>query len=139
MGLKSQQLFPFFHFLHLCSSLFLSPICQIPFSRVSGSGSNIFSNCGSGSGSRDLMTKILQLKYFFDQKLHFTYTQAFRKDNQATGEAFSPQKRTSSTSKHNFFTFYIFVGHFCPPNPYSDPATQNYADPCGSGFLYIFC
>jgi hypothetical protein len=29
---------------------------------------------------------------FFDQKLQFTYVQA-------TGEAFSPQKRTSNTSK----------------------------------------
>ncbi len=33
-------------------------------------------------------------------KLHFTYPQAFIKDVQDTGEAFSPEKRTSSTSKH---------------------------------------
>ncbi len=38
------------------------------------------------------------------------------KDAQATGEAFSPQKRTSSTTKHeNSVLFSIFVGHFCPP------------------------
>jgi hypothetical protein len=35
---------------------------------------------------------------------------------QATGEAFSHQKRTSSTSKHeNYILFSIFVYHFCPP------------------------
>jgi hypothetical protein len=38
------------------------------------------------------------------------------KDTQATGEAFSPQKRTSSTSKHeNSVLFSIFAGQFCPP------------------------
>jgi hypothetical protein len=46
------------------------------------------------------MTKLkkIQLKIFFsffDQKLQFTY-----KDDQATGDAFSPQKRTASTSKN---------------------------------------
>ncbi len=34
------------------------------------------------------------------QKLQFTYPQASRKDGLATEEAFSPQKRTSSTAKH---------------------------------------
>ncbi len=43
-----------------------------------------------------LMTKMV----FFDRKLQFTYPQASIKDVQATGEAFSPQKRPSSTSKH---------------------------------------
>ncbi len=37
---------------------------------------------------------------FFDQKLQFTYPQASMKDFQAAEEAFSPRKRTSSTSKH---------------------------------------
>ncbi len=33
----------------------------------------------------------------------------------ATGEAFSPQKRTFSTSKNEIFQlFSIFIGHFCP-------------------------
>jgi hypothetical protein len=32
------------------------------------------------------------------------------KDVQAAEEAFSPQKRTSSTSTHE-----IYLGHFCPP------------------------
>ncbi len=34
----------------------------------------------------------------------------------STGETFSPQKRTSSTSKHEIYEiFSIFVGQFCPP------------------------
>jgi hypothetical protein len=46
-------------------------------------------------------------------------------DAQATVEAFSLQKRTSSTSNHEHpLLFSIFVGHFCP-------ATQINADPCG--------
>ncbi len=52
---------------------------------------------------------------FFNQKLQFTYPQASQ-DAQATGETFSPQKRTSSTSKdENSVLFSIFWGHFCPP------------------------
>jgi hypothetical protein len=35
--------------------------------------------------------------YFLYQILQFIYSYAFIKDAQATGEAFSPQKRTSST------------------------------------------
>jgi hypothetical protein len=51
--------------------------------------------------------------YFLDQKLQFTFPYASIKDAQATGEAFSPQKRTSSTSKHeNSVLFSIFVGLF---------------------------
>jgi hypothetical protein len=39
--------------------------------------------------------------YFFDQKLQFTYLSlGHHKGRQATEEAFSPQKRTYSTSKH---------------------------------------
>ncbi len=33
----------------------------------------------------------------------------------ATVEAFNPQKRTFSTSKNKFFTFFYSVGYFCPP------------------------
>jgi hypothetical protein len=40
---------------------------------------------------------------FFDQKLHFTYPLAFIKNVQATGEAFRPQKGTSSTSKDEIY------------------------------------
>jgi hypothetical protein len=54
--------------------------------------------------------------YFLDKKWPFTYPKASIKDAQATGEAFSPQKRTSSTSKHeNSVLFSTFVGNFCPP------------------------
>ncbi len=54
--------------------------------------------------------------YFLDQRLPFTYSYASMKHAQATEEAFSPQKRKSSTSKHkNSVLFSIFVGHFCPP------------------------
>ncbi len=41
-----------------------------------------------------------QNQFFFFQKLHILYPQAFMKDVQATGEAFSPQKGISITSKH---------------------------------------
>jgi hypothetical protein len=36
-------------------------------------------------------------------------------DFQATEEAFSPQTRTSSTSKHEIYNFFIFLWFFCPP------------------------
>ncbi len=87
----------------------------------------IFANCGSGFRIPDpdprfddlKLEKIYSWKFnfdFLDQKLLFTYPQASIKDTQATGEAFSPQKRTSSTSKHkNSVHFSIYMGHFCPP------------------------
>jgi hypothetical protein len=41
-------------------------------------------------------------------------------DLQAAEEAFSLQKKTSSTSKHEISEFFsIFVGHFCPPGSVS--------------------
>ncbi len=40
---------------------------------------------------------------FFYQKLKFTYPYAPIKDVKATGEAFSPQKRTSSTSYNEIY------------------------------------
>jgi hypothetical protein len=49
-----------------------------------------------GFDDQTLKKKIQQKVFylsFFGQKLQFTYVQA-------TGEAFSPQKRTSSISKH---------------------------------------
>jgi hypothetical protein len=47
------------------------------------------------------LKKNLQLKkkHFLDQKLQFTYPQASINDVQVAVEAFSSQKRTSSTSK----------------------------------------
>jgi hypothetical protein len=45
------------------------------------------------------------------------------KDSQATGEAFSPQKRTSSTSKdENSVLFKFLGGHFCLPGSGSGSA-----------------
>ncbi len=67
-----------------------------------------------------LMTKILKnlqlKKKFGDQKLQFTFPLVSIKDDQVTKEAFSSQKRTSSTSKHKISYFFsTFVGRFCPP------------------------
>jgi hypothetical protein len=69
------------------------------------------------SGSRVLMTNNWK-KYswkkiylFFDQ-IAIDWSLGLLKDVQAILEAFSPQKRTSSTSKHEIFElFSIFVGH----------------------------
>jgi hypothetical protein len=44
--------------------------------------------------------KLKKLKNFLDQSLEFTYSKASIKEVQVTKEAFSSQKRTSSTSKH---------------------------------------
>jgi hypothetical protein len=58
------------------------------------------------------------------------------KDFQATEEAFSPQKRSSSTSRHeNSLLFPIFVGNFALTDP--DPATQINANPRGSTTLIM--
>jgi hypothetical protein len=51
--------------------------------------------------------QLIFLKYLFDQKLQFTYVQA-------TGEAFSPQKRTSSTSRMKFVNFFYVCWSFLP-------------------------
>jgi hypothetical protein len=51
---------------------------------------------GSRSATLNLQLKKIEL-YFFEPKLQFTYP---LKDVQATEEAFNPQKRKSSTSKH---------------------------------------
>jgi hypothetical protein len=76
--------------------------------------------------------------YFFDEKLQFSCSLASIKDAQATGEAFSPKKRTSSTSKHkksllfkDFFLYLWVISALLDPD--QDSATQNNADPCGSG------
>ncbi len=64
--------------------------------------------------------KNLQLKtkfdIFFISKIAKLYPWASLKGVQATGEAFSPQNRTSSTLKTwKFLTFFYFYGHFWPP------------------------
>jgi hypothetical protein len=41
---------------------------------------------------------------------------------EVAGAAFSPQKKTSSTFKHEIsYLFPIFLGHFCPPGSGSGP------------------
>jgi hypothetical protein len=53
---------------------------------------------------------------FFDKNLQFIYVRA-------TEDAFSPQKRTSSTSKNEFYQlFSMFVGRFFLLDP--DPRIQ---------------
>ncbi len=63
-------------------------------------------------------------QYFFVQKLQFTNTETSIMDVQATGEALNPQKRTSSTSKHEISSFFKFLWiTFALLDP--DPADQN--------------
>jgi hypothetical protein len=65
-----------------------------------------------------------------------------KEDAQVTWDAFSPQKRTSSTSKHEFLYFILFLWViFCPLEPEPDPATQINADqdpkPCNKVPLFL--
>jgi hypothetical protein len=83
----------------------------------------------------DQKLKKLQLKQKLDtifyQKLHFAVIYLFlglHEDVQTTEEAFSPQKRTSSTSEHEILFFSFFCGSYLPswfwiPNPDMDPLT----------------
>jgi hypothetical protein len=68
---------------------------------------------------------------FFLIKLQFVNLLASMKGFHASEEAFIPQKRTSSTSKHDFFFFFSpllsFVGRFALPNP--DPFPNPDTDP----------
>ncbi len=63
--------------------------------------------------------------FFVDQKLQFTCVQA-------TGETFSPQKRTTSTSKMKIFNFFLclwVIFALLDPDPDTDPGTPFYPDP----------
>ena len=72
------------------------------------------------SGSEVLMTK--NLKKFTVKKIAIYLSIGLHKRVQATGEAFSPQKRTSNTSKREISEFFsIFVGHFCPAGSWFNP------------------
>ena len=52
------------------------------------------------------------------------------KDVQATGEAFNPRKRTSSTSKHDIFWTIFFSFYFCESFlPCRDPEPNSQCDP----------
>ncbi len=68
---------------------------------------------GTGTRYGTWMKLELNSASFFDQKLQFT-------DVQTTEEAFSPQRRISSTSKNKIYQFFsMFVGHFFPPGSWS--------------------
>jgi hypothetical protein len=70
------------------------------------------------------------------KNLNSTYPSASIKEVQAT-EEFSPQKRTSSTSKykfHNFFLWVIFA--LLDPDPDTDPLTWLNPDPKHCFFLW---
>ncbi len=100
------------------SSIF--PNCGSGYGFASGSGSwsSIFPNCGSGSKIGSYLSLV---------DLHKGRTSCL------TGEAFSPQKRTSISSKHEnslLFSIYLWV-IFSLLDP--DPATGISVDPCGSG------
>ncbi len=66
---------------------------------------------------RQLRLMRIWIQDYDDQKFYnFTAEKSnfFVKDVQATGEAFSPPKRTSSISKQEIsYLFSIFVGNFC--------------------------
>ena len=47
--------------------------------------------------------------FFLYQKLQFTLSLASIKDVQVTEEAFSSQKRTTSTSKHKIIIFFLLL------------------------------
>jgi hypothetical protein len=61
------------------------------------------------------------------------------KDVQATGEAFSPQKISTSNSKYEFSQLFIFVGHFCLPlsgSAFCMRIRIQQLKKCGSGTLF---
>jgi hypothetical protein len=55
-------------------------------------------------------------------KIAINYSWASIKDVQATVEAFTPKKRTSSTSKHEISELFLFLWVFCPPGSGSGPS-----------------
>jgi hypothetical protein len=61
----------------------------------------------------DFLKKKNTAEYFyiflFKKKLQFTYPEAALQDVQAGAEAFSPQKRTSSTSKNEIFYLFLWI------------------------------
>ena len=80
-------------------------------------------------GFNDQNCRILQLKKI--QLQLFKFSPPWRTSKLLTRAAFSPQMRTSGTSKHEFYSFLlfsIFASNFCPPG--SGPrATKIHADP----------
>ncbi len=63
--------------------------------------------------------------FFFFKNYNLPIPKASIKDSQATEEAFSPQKRTSSTSKHEISKFFLL---FWAIFPLLDPDTDSWPD-----------
>jgi hypothetical protein len=90
----------------------------------------IFQGCGSafissGSGSSILGWIPIRITSFNDQKLEKNYS--WKKITEVTEEAFSSQKRPSSTSKHelsNFFQLLWVIFALLDPDPDSNPDPQ---------------
>ncbi len=104
------------------------------------SGSSIFPNCGSGDPIPNpgfwrpkITIKFTAVKFFhifFITKIAIYLSLGLHKGR----TSYRPQKRTSSTAKHenSFFFLYLWVIlALLDPDP--DPATHIDADPCGSG------
>ncbi len=73
-------------------------------------------------GFDDQILKKSTANFFFLTKIfHFTYPQTSIKDVNALGEASSPQKRTSSTSKMKFINFFLFLQDPDWGSVYRDP------------------
>ncbi len=67
--------------------------------------------------------------------MQFTYPKASEKDVQATGEAFSPQKRTARISKHEIYLLFLFlwvIFALLDPDPDSESGSIDLIEP-GSG------
>jgi hypothetical protein len=111
---------------------------------VSRSGSSISNESGHGYGSRSNLdpgfwwpklyeknTAELFFSSFIDQKLQFTYPLLSSiKDIQATGAAFSPQKRTSNEMKFiNLFLFLWVIFALLDPDLNKDPVAPLNPDP----------
>ncbi len=105
------------------------------------------------SGSRVLMTKnktkfiaATKINFLGDQKLQFTYLYASIKKVQVTEEAFSSQKRTSSTSKHEISYIYFFFCWsffaFLDPDPLTrlnpDPIRIPQPQPCNRQYFHLY-
>jgi hypothetical protein len=93
----------------------------------------LFSNCGSGSGSRGLMTKnsknLTKISYFLDQKLQCTDPLAFIKTPKLQEKPLALKREHPALLNTKFgFFFSIFMGHFCPPGSGSSNSNK-----CGSG------
>ncbi len=107
------------------------------------SGCSISNESEYGSGSKVLMTENLtkiqpkKKLSFFEQNLQFTYPWASLKNAQATVEAFSPQKRTSSTRKIRFINFFLSLPSWIGIQSGSGSTTLYFCCPSFDFLLYL--